>query len=735
VSIDRYPSSNTSTVTGTTITPNQTYIGGTGGNGLTYFSGSYPNVSTEISYESGDIFNSEYSKILPKAAYFSSSSGSLFRTADVTTGNSNLVDWVVNTKKQDVQSLTNTSYSIAGTPFKMWENLGSYPDTPDSLVFYNDTAIARSSIPTGSLTTATSFSFSIGRPQPTALIDYITVRAGTVVVAATPSQVAVNPSSGLNTKTLTIVMSPTYTVSPTSTVSYVAPIASISGYTGAASSFSVVLNPNNLDQIYISLAGPLYTVNPTASPAVPAGGSITDYMRVTATVYYRYPAGSTIKIVDNSISTKSSTLTTTTPTSGVLSWNNTVTVGSSTVPVINPVLKLATGQSARMAMAYASAAAGGSVYSIRVTNAPLDLNTPISFVNVSQDKCLSDDQFGNPTTNTVNVIGKPTVLEWGKSGKNLYYATDAGSVSYLYRVSHLNTLVDSTAKGYGGKLHTNVFKFNSSVSSPTQNPMCPYRTTLLGTFPNKITSISVPSNDTLGLVLTFNDPSPTGTLVMVSSNTANIQKSDSSNIGFANKTPSVMANRITYCSLLEKNDPRKTYVGTDNGIFYTDDVTAATPNWMNINAVSTNTANWLPNVQIFDMKQQTLDKWNCYNSGQIYVATNGRGIWVNNDYYVPTVVSVNEIPKTATTENNLTLYPNPTNGNVNISFNGISGETAKITVYDVNGRIVKTEDLGKIYTSEVNYTFETTNIATGLYIIHVTSDSGIKRVAKLVVTK
>ncbi|MCW3077130.1 MAG: hypothetical protein JWO32_1739, partial [Bacteroidetes bacterium] len=716
VSIDKYPgASGNTTVTGTSIVPYQTYIGGTGGNGLTYFNGNFPFVSQELSYQSGDIYNSEYSKILGKAAYFSSGSGSVFRTADVTTGNSALVDWVVNTKKQDVQSLTNSTYSTAGTPFRLWENIGNLSSPPDSLVFLNDTALTKSAIP--SLTATTQFSFNIGRPQPTALIDYITIRTTTVVIASTPTQVAVNGFSVVNTKTITIQLNPTYTA-PNNTITN-APISSISGYAGSASTFSVILNPfNNLDQIYISLAGPLFTAQPTSVPSTTA---VADYMRVVATVYYKYPAGSTIKIIDNSISTLSSTLTTTTPTSGTMSWNNTVTVGSSTVPVVNPVLKIPTTTSARLAMPFAVNNAGN--YAIRISNSPLDLNAPLSFVTVSQDKCLTTNSAGAPTNNTISIVGKPTVLEWGKSGTYLYYATDAGAVNNLYRVSFLGTLIDSTAKGYGGKLHTNVFTF-STTSTP--NPRSPYRTTLVGSFPNKITSISTPTSDLAPMVVTFEDPSPTGTLVMASS--GDISKSDITNIGFTDKTPSILSNLKTYCSLIEKSDPKKVFVGTDNGLFYTNDITLAPPTWSNVNN------NQLPNVQIFDLEQQTLDPWYCYNSGQIYVATNGRGIWTNSNFFSPYVVSVNEIPK-STFENNLSLFPNPSNSNVNVSFSGISGESAKITLFDVNGRIVKTENLGKLNAEEVSYNFETSNLSSGIYIVNVISDSGVKRVAKLIVTK
>lgn len=730
VSIDRFPgaSSTPTAAIGTTLTPYQTYIGGTAGNGLTYFSGNFPLVTKELTYQGGDIFNAEYSKILPKAAYFSSGSGSIFRSADVTTGTDNLTDYVQNTATQNILSLNVASYNQSGVPFKLWEYTGKGP-CPDSLVFYNDTSIARNTIP--SLTTTTQFTFNIGRPQPTALIDSIVIRTSTVVIPATPSKVSIPTYSTVNTKTISIKLNQSYTqASSTATMS--APIQALAGYTGSASSFSVILNPiTNLDQIYIALAAPLFTSQPSSVPTVP---NVADYLRVVATVYYKYPANSVIKLIDNSISTISSSLTINTPTSGTMSWNTNVNVNGNLVK--NPVLKLGQKTSARLAIPFYSA----PLYSIRVSNSPLDLNAPLSFITISQDKCLTTDATGAPTSNTINIVGKPTVLEWAKSGTYLYYATEAGSTSNLYRVSRITSLIDSTSKGYGGKLNTNVFTFSNTPAPPTYtatafatpNPRSPYRTTLLGTFSKKITSISIPSNDSLGMVITFDDPTPTGTVVMVS--TGDIRKSNFTNIAFTNVTSPVITGKKTYCSLQEKSDYKKTFIGTDDGLYYTDNITAGTPIWQYANKMTNDSTKWLPKVQIFDLEQQTLDPWNCYNSGQIFVATNGRGIWTNSAFYTPYVVAVNEIPR-STFENNVNLFPNPSNGNVQVTFNGISGESAVITVFDVNGRIVKTENLGKLNAGDVNYTFDTSNLNSGIYIVNIAGDSGIKRVAKLIVTK
>jgi hypothetical protein len=407
-----------------------------------------------------------------------------------------------------------------------------------------------------------------------------------------------------------------------------------------------------------------------------------------------------------------------------MSWNT-----STSQAIGNPVLKVANKYSARLAIPYTSKASSGDQHSIRVSNAPLELNAPLSFVTISQtgDKCLTTDNTGLPTSNTISISGKPTVIEWGKTGTNLYYATDAGATHNLYRVSYIFTLVDSTAKGYNGKQHTNIFAYGQPTNSVTYtvNPRSPYRTTLLGSFSKKITSLSISANDSL-MAVTFDDASPTGTLVMFSGN--DIRKSNSTNINWSNKTGTPLAGLKVYTSLLEKGDYKKTFIGTDNGLFYTSDITAATPTWTNVNN------NQLPNVQIFDIKQQTMEPWTCYNSGQIFIATNGRGIWTNNSFFTPYVVSVDEMTQ-KNAENNLKLYPNPTNGNVFVSFESIQGETATVHVIDINGRVVKAESLGKLAPGATGVQVETSDLTSGVYIVNVISDSGIKRVSKLIVTK
>ena len=66
VSIERFPLASVPTASvGGPVVPYSGFIGGTGGNGLNYFSGNYPLVTKEVAYSGGDIYQAEFSKILP----------------------------------------------------------------------------------------------------------------------------------------------------------------------------------------------------------------------------------------------------------------------------------------------------------------------------------------------------------------------------------------------------------------------------------------------------------------------------------------------------------------------------------------------------------------------------------------------------------------------------------------------------------------------------------------------
>ncbi|MBL7918179.1 MAG: hypothetical protein JNM96_07260, partial [Bacteroidia bacterium] len=186
ISIARYPkSANTSN----TLTPYSGYIAGTAGNGLGFFSGNYPAVTNEFNYLSGDINGVQYSLLSPNTVFASNFTGNLYLASDILTNEPNImqashlaskcnsepaitqIDFrgITNGGTTTDDIYTNNSYSVIGTPFKLWESTktigtptNSWANTIDSTLFYNDSV--RVLIPLTS-TVETVFSINLIKPQ------------------------------------------------------------------------------------------------------------------------------------------------------------------------------------------------------------------------------------------------------------------------------------------------------------------------------------------------------------------------------------------------------------------------------------------------------------------------------------------------------------------------------------------------------------------------------------------
>ncbi len=549
---------------------------------------------------------------------------------------------------------------------------------------------------------------------------------------------------------------PTFTLSPIVNTSYTA--STYGSYTLAAKPVTHTINA--VPAGTASIANPTYVLTPgnftqttvvfTVTPTTTTNYTITETGTGTLSASFTYSTinASTYSLSPGSVSQASSIFTVVvTPTTALTAYtitgvsSNTVTgvsttsvsatlpvrtfstIGGGTTPPRpknNPVVKTATSLSSRLAFA-------GAFDRIYVSTQPLALNDVFAYVCVSGTGAYKCDALGNKTTTQMTVVGKPTILEWSKTGLELYYATDANNI---YRVNFLHTLIDSTARNYNGKLESGIFKVNTGATPlPTSNnPTSPYRTTLIGSFTKPITSISIAENNTV-MAVTFNDP--TGSQVKISG--GDITKVDDTGSNFTDASGSVLPTLglKVNCSLIEKTPPyKKAFIGTDAGLYFTNDITLGTgTQWSK--TVNQN----LPDAQIFDIKQQTLKPFECYNSGQIYVATNGRGVWQTKAFYSPLVIGVTENSAINKAENNLSIYPNPTSGEAFVNFNAIDGETATINVMDITGKVVLTQHLGKLYNGEAKVAVDVSSLNTGLYIVDVNSTSGIKRVAKLVVTK
>lgn len=165
-------------------------------------------------------------------------------------------------------------------------------------------------------------------------------------------------------------------------------------------------------------------------------------------------------------------------------------------------------------------------------------------------------------------------------------------------------------------------------------------------------------------------------------------------------------------------------LATEHGVWSTTDITVASPVWSQDN-------NGMANTLVLAMKQETLPPWECNNSGDIYIGTHGRGAWVDTSFFVPTGIK----PIAAVSlKVNMNIYPNPMNVGGTIAFTLPKEGKATITVYDMQGRVVKDIPVTSQAPGEHTVSFSSLDMAPGVYVATLVGDS-FRQTSKFVVTR
>ena len=151
-------------------------------------------------------------------------------------------------------------------------------------------------------------------------------------------------------------------------------------------------------------------------------------------------------------------------------------------------------------------------------------------------------------------------------------------------------------------------------------------------------------------------------------------------------------------------------VGTDVGLFSTNGLNAGSPQW------GPNTEN-IGDVLVTDIRQQTMHDYHIQNYGVIYLATFGRGLWMDTTYYSP--VGIEPVKGNVSGSGPLYLTPNPVNDEVTITYTSKIGGNIEISIVDITGRLVLNQDFGSQpkgrFTGKVNVS----NLPAGSYIVKI----------------
>jgi photosystem II stability/assembly factor-like uncharacterized protein len=179
-------------------------------------------------------------------------------------------------------------------------------------------------------------------------------------------------------------------------------------------------------------------------------------------------------------------------------------------------------------------------------------------------------------------------------------------------------------------------------------------------------------------------------------------------VNISGTLPNLPAN----CIIQENNTPGGIYVGLDVGVFYRD---STMTDWVPF-------FDGLPNVKIAELEIH-------YDSHKLVAATYGRGIWWSDTY--AWLNSINEAGPGAGAQFN--IYPNPSNGDFNITLNNPGNGIRRISIYASTGALVH-EQNGTDGQSFIRVN-EPEKFSPGIYLTRVELSDGSYSTGKLITRK
>lgn len=307
-----------------------------------------------------------------------------------------------------------------------------------------------------------------------------------------------------------------------------------------------------------------------------------------------------------------------------------------------------------------------------------------------------------------SLTGEIATMTWSNDGDILYVGTAAGSV---FRVSNINNVVDSS----NGDIE------NGNTTNPNAVVTC----TRIAAFTGRnVTAIDVDPADNGRVVVALGNYAQTQYVYY--SSTADTDPAVSNAGSFVSKT----GNMITpgtglgaapaYSISFDKYNPNRVLVGTERGIIETQNITAGTVSW----AWALTGLN--ENVGVDMIRQQRWDPWHVKNAGCFYIGTHGRGIWRDDSsWQQPT--SINEPgaggSAGATANKDLRVFPNPVVDNASVAFRLTQQGDVTIDLYDLNGRVVMSEQQSNLAAGQQTVRFNAGDLARGTYLIVVSQNN------------
>jgi hypothetical protein len=173
-----------------------------------------------------------------------------------------------------------------------------------------------------------------------------------------------------------------------------------------------------------------------------------------------------------------------------------------------------------------------------------------------------------------------------------------------------------------------------------------------------------------------------------------------------------------YTGIFEMSNPHTVILGTDFGVFATEDITSASPTWT---AQNTGTGN-VPVTMITQQTNPGLWYYRPDNYGYLYLSSFGRGLFADSSLQV--VLGTDPIHPKPVAQNTLKVQPNPFTNVVYISYKLEKTAPVHAFVYDLSGRMVYSTSFGTQQPGEYLKSLNLGSLTEGTYIIKLDYSSG-----------
>jgi len=339
---------------------------------------------------------------------------------------------------------------------------------------------------------------------------------------------------------------------------------------------------------------------------------------------------------------------------------------------------------------------------------------------------LNSTRFDQPTkwhiisNNTNNGIeGTPNCMAYSSDGNYLFVGTLEGE---LYRISNIALAYDS-------------------ILADVNSSSCLINTTLL----------SIKDDNTQAVTSVAVDPQNGDNVLVTLGNYGNTEYVFYSINALSGASFEVKQGDLplmpVYSSVLEmQSDNDVAIIGTEEGIWATDNITAANPAWYDASGS-------IGKVPVLALKQQTNSKtsftianedpgtgtiiYEIYpeitNYGMIYAATHGRGIFRDESYGVVGVEENSENGGSASL-GKLEVYPNPASDHISVTFNVESITSVQLNIYDLSGKLVVNTFETGLSNGNQTVHINTQALIRGTYLVKMVAGNKIST-AKLIILK